>query len=255
LQPAVLGNLEGLESYLSDKTKKWFETVRDLNGRYPDGYVLAVPAVSDFAVILAGISSFGQYLSFESMVTNARAIVTWEESEGATAHAITLARERRIAYAGFPNSCKLGSQLRTGDVVSVVIRGVNAQLVKVAGRPRVKLGRIMGEYKVVKRNTDDGRDELVFNKTPDYDDIYNAIGDFLNEVTEDTWSFVEDDISIGGKFTNTADQVIHVDGTRSLSEFTLRFGPRRGDDKAKEVALDQAKIKELIQKMPFDPQV
>ncbi|HII71483.1 TPA: hypothetical protein HA265_01885 [Candidatus Woesearchaeota archaeon] len=205
----------------------YFHGVMDDDRRYKKGYVLLMPHFRETGMDMYSlfVRNIPDDPTADNLTPHKKAVITTNCNLLAS-HAMTVAREKGVAYAGFRSSEDMFGDVATGDVVSIYFKGREAHVYREERTLTIKDTRPDVSFEVIEE--EDGT--IHFRGSEDFGPLAEPyVADmlrFLNERGYYTWTYESNRGVMGGRFTNEHGEQLVLHMSRSVGSSTAwRFAP------------------------------
>jgi hypothetical protein len=120
----MVASFSGNNDIIKEKMGEYFEDIKEKDEFYKEGYVLVLPHFHESCIERLS-SVFGYNTTIDALTPNKKAIIT-TNCGLISSHAMTVAREKGIVYAGFMNDPYLFEDVSSGDMLSIYFKGRKA---------------------------------------------------------------------------------------------------------------------------------
>ncbi len=197
------------EEIAREATRRYYDMVIKLNAMFSDGFILIMPDLPQSVVYLHKLLADTPYETNVDLLTpNKKAIITTEMAS-ISSHAMTIAREKGIRYAGFADGENLFEGVETGDVLSVYFKGRSAFIYREETPPK----NIRTTHPEISFKIEHNQDYLSVQTSgwlgatkPYSDDLVF----FLNEATGRVWKFEPFEKRMGGTVKDVNGRTIEM---------------------------------------------
>ncbi|MGV8168951.1 MAG: PEP/pyruvate-binding domain-containing protein [Candidatus Nanoarchaeia archaeon] len=195
------------------EVKNFFKDITQKNAKYSDGYIFIT---NQFGELVTGSMNFvlgtQKETTTDALTSNKKAVITTQHSS-ISSHIMTIARERGIIYAGFRDEEGLFSKIRTGDILSIYVKGREAQIYFEKRQKQSLRNMYEGEKITVTPGEKDPKNRpfsFDMSNLEEYEHITEDALEFLNDNTSKKWSFEPFGGTMGGYFTNDEGKTFEI---------------------------------------------
>lgn len=217
--------MQKMEMLAGSLIEDWFNNMRRLDAQYPDGYILVTTHFNE--TMFSHYSGFSlienvdipRGANFDTMTPNKKVVITTAKATP-TCHAITVAREKGIMYAGFQDREDIYDSVSTGQLLSVYFKDGKAILYK-ENAPT----KSITEFGI----TVEGECELKLSvdSSSEVNSLGESVANELSSLTSMSWRFEPSSGMVGGTLVcENEEYSTPLRGYRMANQYTiLRLDP------------------------------